>query len=870
MKKAFYLLFLPIMLISCKDDNVQFVTAPTLRNRVEINSGWEFRENGGEKWYPAEVPGVIHTDLLRNGLIEEPYYSTNEAKLQWIEEKEWEYQTKFIITANQLKSENLMLDFKGLDTYAQVYVNDNLLLRSDNMFVEWKINIKPFVTEGENILRVVFESAYAVGKEIAKEYPKLPADNDKGVEYKTSVFTRKAPYHFGWDWGPRFVTAGVWKPVFIEEIPGAAIDNVQYIQLSQSDSLAEFKARVTVEVSTPTMGRVLLLDENGKEYGSTVDMDLKEGINIVSIPFKIDNPKIWWPNGMGKPKPTLYNVNAILLDSANVLIDRTSTRLGVREVELMREADSLGESFYFKVNGVPLFMKGANIIPQDVFLPNVTKERYEKLVDVAVESNMNMLRVWGGGIYESDDFYNYCDEQGIFVWQDFAFACGFYPWHEEFYESVRTEARQNIRRLRNHPSLAIWCGNNEIDEAWHKWGYKEDAKNYPWSDNDKINIRKGIDDLFFDEVIPGVLKEEDPARSYHPSSPLFGWGDPRSQTSGDVHYWGVFHGEEPFSVYKDKPGRFSNEYGHESFASYDTWKKWLKEDEMFYLSDAFKVHQKNPKGYRVIKDYMQREVNGDTTNLRDYIYLSQLIQADGIRVAMEGHRQNRPFTQGSLYWQLNDCWPVTSWSSMDYPYGYKALQFFAIHSFAPTILSYNYKDKEGVVELWGVTDELEDKTGKYTVSLIDFDGNVVWQTDEQFKINQNSSLKLDARPIDELLAGKNADEVALKLTYKIDGDDKEESKMFLFKPYKDVKFAEPKFDVSYKQNGKQVMATITAKTLLKAVVFESDAAQQNPSDGYFDMYPGQTKTVTLTFYEEKPMEQLNIKVKTLNSIVRNK
>lgn len=867
MKRAFYLLFFPIMLMSCKDDGAKFITLPTERIATEINSGWEFREKGSDKWYPATVPGVVHTDLLNNGLIEEPYYSTNENKLQWIEEKEWEYQTKFVITSKQLSSESLMLDFKGLDTYAQVYVNEKLLLRSDNMFVEWKLDIKPFVKEGENTLRVVFESAYAVGKEIAKGYPKLPADNDKGIDYKTSVFTRKAPYHFGWDWGPRFVTAGIWKPVYVEELPKSIIDNVQYIQLSQSDSLAEFKARITIESSTATVGRVMLLDDKGKEYGSTVDMELKEGLNVISIPFSIKDPKIWWPNGMGKPKPTLYTMNAILLDSAKV-VDRNTTRLGVREVELVREADEWGESFYFKVNGVPMFMKGANVIPQDNFLPRVTKERYEKLVDVAVESNMNMLRIWGGGIYESDDFYNYCDEQGIFVWQDFAFACSFYPWHEEFYESVRTEARQNIRRLRNHPSLAIWCGNNEIDEAWHKWGYKEDSKNYPWSDQDKKDIRKGIDDLFFDTVIPGVLKDEDTTRSYHPSSPLFGWGDARSQTMGDVHYWGVFHGEEPFSVYKDKPGRFSNEYGHQSFALYDTWKKWFKEEDMHYLSDAFKVHQKNPKGYRVIKDYMQREVDPDTTNLRDYIYLSQLIQADGIRVAMEGHRQNRPFTQGSLYWQLNDCWPVTSWSSMDYPYGYKALQFFAIKSFAPTILSYNYKDKEGVVELWGVTDELEDKTGSYTVSLIDFEGNSIWDVTEKFKIGQNSSVKLDSRSIDELLAGKSGDEVALKLTYKIDGSDNEESKIFLFKPYKEVKFAEPKFDVQYKQEGSKVVATITAKTLLKAVVFESDFTQQNPSDAYFDMYPGQTKVVTLTFDEVKPLDELKINVKTLNTIIK--
>ena len=834
------------------------------RTFTPIHSGWEFRQVGTDKWMPATVPGVVHTDLLANKVIENPYFSTNESDLQWIENEEWEYRTTFTPDEKQMKKPLRFLEFKGLDTYAEVYLNDEKILDADNMFVEWRVNVTDKLKESENSLRIVFKSAYKIGCELSKAYPKLPADNDKGA-IKSSVFTRKAQYHFGWDWGPRFVTAGIWKPLYLEAQSAVIIDNVQYIQQSQSPESARFTAVINVQANGPAVVDLVLTDEKGETYAKAENLVLQPGINRVSTSFEIKNPQLWWPNGMNKPKPTLYPVTATLAGEG-VVYDRKTDRLGVRTVELVREKDERGETFMFRVNGEPLFMKGANIIPQDVFLPNVTPERYRRLVDIAVESNMNMLRVWGGGIYEADEFYDYCDEQGILLWQDFPFACAFYPWDEAFYNSVREEARQNIRRLRNHPSLAIWCGNNEIDEAWHAWGYKENKKDYPWSNKDEANIRKGIDDLFFDEVLPGVLELEDNTRPYHPSSPVYSWGNPLSQVAGDVHYWGVFHGEEPFSAYKDKPGRFSNEYGHQSFANYDTWKKWFKPEDMTYLSPAFHVHQKNPKGYRVIREYMDREVKYDTTNLRQYIYLSQLVQADGIRIAMEGHRQNRPFTMGSLYWQLNDCWPVTSWSSMGYEYEYKALQYFAIKSFAPTILSFNKKEREEVAELWGVTDEMEEKKGTYTVSLCGFDGNELWSVSNSFTIPANSSVKLDGRPYAEILQGADPKKVYLKVDYKVDG--KNEQLFFFFLPYKMIEWPEAKYDVTYAHKGKQVEATLTAKTMLKAVLFEAEATQQNPSDGYFDMAPGQTRTITLTFDEEKPLADYGIRVVTLNDSQR--
>ncbi len=846
---------------------------------TSLDEGWQFCRVGTDQWYPAVVPGVVHTDLYRNKLIDNPYYSVNESSLQWIENEQWDYRTTFVPTQEQLSAGSLSLCFEGLDTYAHVYLNDSLILKADNMFVTWRVPVKGIVKEGVNRLRVRFLSTYQIGCQLSKKYPKLPADNDKG-ECTASVFTRKAQYHFGWDWGPRFVTAGIWKPVYLESYSYAAIDNVHYIELSQSPQKAEFVAAVTVEAIDDCHGEVTVKCGKGR---SSVKSDFKKGVNRVEVPFVIENPEYWWPAGMGKGLPKLYQVDAILeVDGHTASVD--SRKIGVRTVELVRQRDSVGESFLFEVNGEPLFMKGANVIPKDMFLPEVTPERYRRMAEIAAESNMNMLRVWGGGIYESDDFYNACDSLGILVWQDFPFACAFYPWDDDFYDSVRREARDNVRRLRNHPSLAIWCGNNEVDEAWHRWGYKENKKRFPWTDEQTRAIRKGIDDLFFDEVIPGVLAQEDTTRAYHPSSPLYGWGDRRSQFEGDTHYWGVFHGEEPFTAYKEKPGRFSNEYGHESLANYTTWLKWLSPDDMVYdytamnlkvpagvevrkpENDPFAVHQKNAKGYRVIRDYMAREVPV-VDSLPVYVYLSQLVQADGIRVAMEGHRRNRPFTMGSIYWQMNDCWPVTSWSSMDYPFGYKALQYFARRSFAPTILSFDRKDRSRRVELWGVTDELKQKTGYYDLTLMTLGGDTIKSERFDLTIAPNSSVRLFDASFDELLGGADAADVILVADGVIDGVEMRDVLCFL--PYKEMNF--PKADIKIVAeekcaDGRRV--TLKAANFVKALFVETDLQQSdNASDAYFDMLPGQQKTVLLHFDDNDAA--VEYRLTNLNDIVVN-
>lgn len=880
--------------VSCgRQDAAKLLSEQPQRHSQTLASGWSFREadTAGTvapgtahhdlltkrmvpDWTPATVPGTVHTDLLANKLIPEPFAGTTEPDLQWIGDRTWEYETTFTPSAEITSQQVQELVFKGLDTYADVYLNDSLILGgTDNMFVEWRIPVGGVLRAGEtNTLRVVFHPAYETALPMAMNWPvKLPADNDKG-EWKTSVFTRKAPYHFGWDWGPRYVTVGVWRPVYLDAWSGAALDNIQFVQQSQDSTRADFVARVSLRGAegTQTAVRVMLADSLGGIYGSADalvgDADGVNNGRIVEIPFTISNPKLWWPNGMGKPN--LYGIHTLVTDRSGKLLDANTQRIGVRTIRLVQKPDSVGEgeSFQFYVNGEPCFIKGANYIPQDVFLPRVDTARYEELIGTAVASNMNMLRMWGGGIYEEDLFFDLCDERGMMVWEDFMFACSFYPWDSAFLNNVRREAVYNVRRLRNHPSLAIWCGNNEIDEAWFHWGYQ---KAYGWDSTEQAQIKHGIDTLFRG-VLSDVVAAEDSGRQYHPSSPMYGRGNPLSRIKGDVHYWGVFHDEEPFSVYKDKPGRFSNEYGFVSLPCYDTYREYFAPEDMWLYSPAMILHQKTPKGYRLLEEYMSRDLPLLKDDFRTYVYLSQITQAEGIKIAMEGHRSKRPFNQGTMYWQLNDCYPAISWSSMDSRYRWKALQYYAVRSFAPTLLSFERVDSSATAVLWAITDKLSPQEGSVSLKIQDFGGEMLWDSTLQVKLAANSNLELLRRTDAALLRGLSSDgrSVCLVAEGIIGGDSLRA--VYWFVPFKDLALPKADYTVSYKQVGpRAVEATLTAKNLLKSVLFDAAALQDNPSDAYFDMLPGESRTIVLNFTEHIPstgIDGLGISVRTLNDL----
>jgi len=474
---------------------------PNPLSRQELHRDWEFRMVGDEKWLPATVPGVVHTDLLNGGVIEDPFYRTNEKDLQWIGEEDWEYRTEFTVEEPLFNMDHVELVLEGLDTYADVYLNDSLVLSADNMFLEWQVDCKSILIQGANEMRVVFKSPVesAMSKWEALPY-RLPASNDGGEE-QVSVFTRKAPYHYGWDWAPRLLTSGIWRPVYLEAWDHARIKDVQVIQKSITEKEAQYDIVFEVESDGSEKEMELFVG------GTSKSVLVKEGTNFETVSFVIKDPKLWWTNGLGEQN--LYNLNCSLKLRGKV-IDREDKRIGVRTLELVRQKDTIGESFFFKLNGQPVFMKGANYIPQDVFLPRVSRDQYRHLIESAAECNMNMIRVWGGGIYERDMFYDLCDEYGILVWQDFMFACSMYPGDADFLSSVEKEVSQQVKRLRNHPSLALWCGNNEVDVAWHNWGWQ---KQYEINSVDSAKIWADYLNLF-EELIPKVVSRLNPHTAY--------------------------------------------------------------------------------------------------------------------------------------------------------------------------------------------------------------------------------------------------------------------------------------------------------------------------------------------------------------------
>jgi len=516
---------------------------------VSLNSNWKFRKSGDKEWLKATVPGTVHTDLLANKKIMDPFLGTNGKELTWIDTSAWEYETTFYCSDNMYGKKAMELQFEGLDTYTKIYLNDSLILETNNMFRSWNVDVKNKVKFPKNKLRIVFEPVADKEKDLKNKMPyTLPEGN--------RVFTRKAQYQYGWDFAPRFLTSGIWKPVRLIVWNHAKFLSVGVSNEEITDSRAV--VNFNFEIDCKTEGRYLVnvypLDKENIGTNSNLYTPLAQGKSNYEMDYHIENPELWNCNAIGAPK--IYHFVIELLKDDKV-VDSKKINTGVRKIEWVQKEDTVGKSFYLKLNGEAVFMKGANFVPPDVFLPRVNKEDYQKIVQSAVDANMNMLRVWGGGTYADEEFYNLCDEKGILVWQDFMFACAMYPGDTKFIENAALEVKEQVIRLRNHPCLALWCGNNESDEGWKNWGWQ---KQFKYSKNDSTKIWEDYI-FFFEHLVPDIIKAHDPQRTYVSSSPSIGWGRKESLLSGDSHYWGVWWGMEPFEVYNKKVGRFMSEYG---------------------------------------------------------------------------------------------------------------------------------------------------------------------------------------------------------------------------------------------------------------------------------------------------------------------
>ncbi|MFP8893827.1 beta-mannosidase [Chryseobacterium sp. EZn1] len=802
---------------------MQNILSAQFSERSLSSENWQFKNSKDSNWFPAKVPGTVHLDLMDNKIISDPFKDENEKKVQWVENEDWDYQTSFTISPHELKNENIDLVFNGLDTFSEIYLNGQLLKKTDNMFRKWNIPAKQYLKPGHNTLQIKFTSAVNTGKELAKKIPFTMPESPRS-------FVRKAQYQFGWDWGPRLVTAGIWKDVQLEFWNNAKIITVKDIQKRVSGTSDNLRFEVEIYA------------QNAGDY--TLDLNkihqkisLKKGINKISVPYETKGMKLWQPNGRGEAH--LYDFEVKLSkDQRN--IDAKNIRIGLRTVELIQEKDEKGKSFYFKVNGQPLYIKGTNWIPGDSFSPRMTKEKYQKLIRDTKDAHMNMIRIWGGGIYEDDEFYKACDENGILVWQDFMFAGSFYPADEAFLNNVKEEVKDQVNRLQNHPSIALWCGNNEIDEAIVNWGYQ---KQFKYSKNDSLQVWKDYKKLFH-EVIPNALAEnlKSDKNIYWPSSPSIGWGHKESLTEGDSHYWGVWWGEQPFEIYNEKVGRFMSEYGFQGTPSLETTKSMFSGTlDLSLQNPTIKAHEKHARGWDIINEYLKRDYK-IPTDFTQYNYVSQLLQARGMQIAIEAHRRAKPYNMGTLYWQLNDCWPVVSWSSIDYLGNWKAFHYQAKRSFEPVLVSIAETEKSYDVYL--ISDLLKELKAETKFELIDFKGKILWKSNQSDNVKANVSKKIRSIIKSEL---GQFDLFATVLKISSEKDTKFE-KLFFFSKPKDLKLLQP--DIKIRKISPTEIE-ISTDTLAKDIYLIGDT---HFSDNFFDLLPGTSKRITLS----KPLEKVEL------------
>jgi len=815
-----------------------------------LHHNWEFRQSGTEEWFSAQVPGSAHLDILSNGFIEDPFFGNNETELQWIGENDWEYKTVFS-GKRFLKRENIEIIFNGLDTYADVYLNDSLLFSADNMFRGWQMDIRKLLKKENNELYIRFIAPSAIEQEKASAlHYSLP--DIRG-------FTRKAPYQYGWDWGPKFVTSGIWQPVYIRTWDDARIENVHLIQQDLTDTLAIFTAAIEIVSSRVCNAEIEIHLDNPVVDLVESKIELQEGINEVNLDFIISDPELWWPNGMGDQ--SLYTVEIELRTPHD--FDQKSIRTGIREVELIQEKDSIGESFYFKVNGQPMFAKGANYIPQDNFLSRVTDEKYEQTIQTAVDANMNMLRVWGGGIYENEIFYELCDEKGILIWQDFMFACNMYPGDSAFVENVKQEAIYQVKRLRNHPCLVLWCGNNEVDEGWFNWGWQ---KSLGYTQEDSTEVWNNYLNLFH-EILPQTIATFSPDIPYVSSSPRIGWGHEEAMLQGDMHYWGVWWGEEPFEMYEHKVGRFMSEFGFQGFPDLNTLDSVLYPDNRKLESDALINHQKHPRGMELIQTYMAREYHVPE-DFNQYAYVSQLVQAYGIKKALEAHRRAKPYCMGTLYWQLNDCWPAISWSSVDYYNRWKALHYFARDVFEDLTIS--FKEGKDSLDVFVISDLMGLFSANLEIAIIDFSGTSLWKDIIPISVKSNSSSVYYTFNLQEINIKSPLEDIVLKARL-ISNDNYvwRKDHYFFVKPKK-LNLVEPV--IQYKIHQSQYGRYIHIKTdnLTKNVYLSIDEGGHF-TNNFFDLLPNDSIVVEFisdqdSFMDVKPLENFEERLKIISLI----
>ena len=623
---------------------------------------------------PAHVPGCVHLDLIAAGQIEDPFYRDNESRLMWIGETDWAYQRDFDVSAAMLARDHLLLRCHGLDTLATVRINGVEIATADNMFRTWVWDVKPHLRPGTNTLDITFAAPVPFLHRMDAERGEMRGWV-RPMRIHSAGWLRKEPSNFGWDWGPVLVTSGIWRDLELIAFDSARLSEVAIAQTHHEEGAVSLTVSGRLDRSGDApLSATVQITLDGQDAAPAQQITIDEDTFTAQI--TIATPQLWWINGLGGQP--LYTVT-VTLQQEDIVIDQTTKRIGLRVFKLERHEDTWGESFAFSINGVPFFAKGANWIPADVFPSRLTRADYARLLGDAHTVHMNMIRVWGGGIYESDDFYDVCDELGLAVWQDFIFACGTYPGFDaDFRANVKAEAEDNVRRLRHHASLALWCGNNEIEQGMA-------GIDAPW----KLSMTWADYALLFDELLPSVVSTLDPETAYWPGSPHSPHGDREDHMNpkwGDTHLWAVWHGKQPFEWYHTRLDRFVSEFGFQSFPQPTTVARFTVPEDRNITSYVMEHHQRSAIGNATIIEYLLSWFQLPTS-FDMMLWMSQILQAMAMKYAVEGWRRNMPRTMGALYWQLNDLWGAPTWSGLDYLGNWKALQYLAARFFAPVLIS---------------------------------------------------------------------------------------------------------------------------------------------------------------------------------------
>lgn len=794
--------------------------------KFSLNGEWKFKQAEKNEWYPAQVPGCNYLDLLSNNLIIDPFYGTNEKEVYWVSEKDWEYTRKFSLTEDILSSEKINLVCECLDTICDVFVNGNLVGKGENHHICYKFDIKPYAQQ-ENEIKIRFYSPveYVLNKQ---KHETTPA-NCNGLNGIPHI--RKPQCHFGWDWGPVLTPSGISGDICVEGLNVATINSI-LINQTHNDGKVNLAISTSIDNfdKTEIECKVSILSPSGK----LIFENKSACTDKATANCEIETPELWWIRDIsGTEKQPLYTVKVEILANGKSLSEQ-SKRIGLRTIKLNQDVDKFGKNFQFVLNGASVFAKGANWIPSDTFVNRTSKEKLEYYIKSAADCNFNMIRVWGGGYYESEEFYDLCDEYGIIVWQDFAFACQPYPFFmEDFRENVLKEVEYQVQRLRHHASLGLWCGNNEIELMAIAWKLRT---NYvAWTKK------------FFWDILPEAVSRFDKVTPYIAGTPVGIEHDNgfSNDNVGDTHLWAVWHGLKPMNYYRKRMTRFCSEFGFESLPDIKTIETYAKPEDYSLTSEVFKNHQKCASGNMKMAFYIASRFRLPQ-KFEDYIYLSQICEQECIRDATEHWRRNKGRCNGSLFWQYNDCWPVCSWSSVDYYGNFKALQYTSKHFFAPIMLS--IEDSKKDIDLYVINDtleELKDTSCKVVCSLYDFDGKLLYEESSDYTIPANSSKHIQNIKIN-FLKGKCANLKNCVFVADLLLDGKVVShKTFLFDKERNLKLPQSNITFNVEVENGVAKITLTADKFARLVRVHSKTITKPFSDNYFDILAGEKKVVTL-------------------------